>query len=81
MRSKKLNESYRDLFFKGGRLDILCGYQEMTRQVAEAADERQVKFGKGLESLEECPCGCGLKNDVCPDRSAAVKRISDEIPF
>lgn len=63
-------------------LDILWGYQEMDSQIEAARDERRtIQFGCGLEIIKECPCGCGLKNDICPERAAAVKRINDEIPF
>lgn len=75
MNAKKLNDSHRSLFLDGGRLDILWAYDE-------ANDERNfIKFGKGLELIEECPCGCGLKNEICPDRIETMKRTNGEIPF
>jgi hypothetical protein len=76
MDSKTINASHRKLFLQGGRLDILY------RQVKEDADKYQaIKFGQGLELIKECPCGCGLKNDVCPARSDFIRRLNDEIPF
>jgi len=83
MNAKKLNNSYRTLFLSGGQLDILLwGHAELKRQMVVAADERQaIKFGKGLELLDECPCGCGLQGDVCEARRAKMKKLNDEIPF
>lgn len=73
---KNKNRSERRLFLQGGRLDIL--FEEATD---EANERKEIKFGRGLELLKECPCGCGLENDVCPDRTVIVKRLNDEIPF
>jgi hypothetical protein len=83
MISQKKNGSLRGLFLAGGRLDILLwAHREMDRQQVAAADERQaIRFGKGLELVKECPCGCGLQGDVCPARAATIKRLGDEIPF
>lgn len=85
MIAKNKNQSERRLFLQGGRLDILLWeYSELNRQLNETNDECQpIQFERGLELLKEClcPCGCGLKNDICPDRAAFTKRLNDEIPF
>ena len=76
MIAKNRIQSERALFFQGGRLDIL-----LCADVEKNIDEPQaVAFGKGLELLEECPCGCGLKN-VCQGHQAKMKALNDEIPF
>lgn len=77
----------RNLFFSGSQLDILLwGYAEMDRQLARAEEERAAirhrnEFGVSNDLVSECPCGCGLKGDICEVRAETVKRINSEIPF
>jgi len=66
---------------KSGRLDILLwGVQECDRQMAELKQEQKARFSE-FGKIKECPCGCGLKNDICDDQLARVKAASDDIPF
>lgn len=83
MNAQQKNLSETLLFERGGRLDILLwGYQELERQAEEGRREHKVLFGGGkLELIEECPCGCGLKNDICEARRLAMDVINGEIPF
>jgi len=37
--------------------------------------------GFAAQTVEECPCGCGLKNDVCAEQLARVKAHNDALPF
>lgn len=76
MDAKTRNESYHRLFTNGGRLDILLwAYQE-------AEDEPEVtRLDFGHQTIKECPCGCGLENDVCEERKIKMKKLADEIPF
>ncbi len=52
------------------------------------ADEKETEKGRREhrdvykdEFIKECPCGCGLKDDICETRRAAVKAANDQIPF
>jgi hypothetical protein len=79
MDAKSRNRSLRSLYLTGGKLDILLwGYAEMERQCGTS---NKKKFDVGNDVIDECPCGCGLLNDICPDRVAKMKAQADEIPF
>jgi hypothetical protein len=81
--------SERAMFLNGGRLDVLMyGYEESERQFAEARkrekDEALKIMVRGLRefgAIKECPCGCGLKNDICQAHASVVADKNDEIPF
>lgn len=75
MNSKKSNASLRALFINGGRMDILFEDADLP------LEETNERFIFRPQLIKECPCGCGLKNDICDARAAAVKRLNDEIPF
>lgn len=76
------NTSERSLFLNGGRLDILMwGYREMVRQIDEAISERRRSMRELFPLVDECPCGCGLQNDICNAHLDAVAAANDEIPF
>ncbi len=83
MNAGQRNESYR-LLFHGGLGVLLWGYQEMDRQFAEANAGRRAEFAYQREMqnwiIEECPCGCGLKNDFCDAHLAAIA-AREELPF
>ena len=32
-------------------------------------------------TVAECPCGCGLKHDICTEQLARVKVHNDALPF
>ena len=75
MNSEKFNASTTSLFINGGRMDIL--FEDADRPLEETNE----RFIFRPQLIKECPCGCGLKNNVCDARAAAVKRINDEIGF
>lgn len=82
MNAKVKNASERGLFINGGRLDILIwGYQELDRQIGEAIVERRQTTRMQFDVVDECPCGCGLKNDICDAHLDAVAQANDELPF
>jgi len=46
--------------------------------------EESKRFAEGLKSFgmfTECPCGCGLKNDICDEWANIIRAKNDEIPF
>jgi hypothetical protein len=70
MISGNMNKSYRMLFFGGLSFDKPKG-QEVNTQKAKP-------FGYGLEIVKECPCGCGLKENICEERA---EKTDNEMPF
>jgi len=83
MNAKRLNESHRRLFINGGLDILLWGVQKAERQFAEAREERRAQFFASLKDarFEVCPCGCGLKGDVCDSHIAIVNAQNEQLPF
>jgi hypothetical protein len=76
--AKRYNRSIRLLYLNGGRLDLLLyGLQESQRQF----DEQDKMDMKAFGFVKECPCGCGLKGEICKKQLAKVRAANDEIPF
>jgi len=45
-------------------------------------ESKQVAEGlKSFGMISECPCGCGLKNDICPEWANIIRAKNEEIPF
>lgn len=81
MNAKAKNASERKLFM-GGRLDILLwGYQELDSQIDEAITERRQAIKIQFKIVDECPCGCGLKNDICNAHLDAIAKANNDLPF
>jgi hypothetical protein len=76
MNAKELNGSYRSLFLRGG-LGVL--WSDETPAETPAPFKIPIRFGDKV--IHKCPCGCGLKGEICADHAAERQRISDELPF
>lgn len=83
MNAKHRNRSERALFLRGGRLDVLLwGTWEAERQFAEGRREAREKYARlHPDTVEACPCGCGLQNAICDSHIARVNAANEEIPF
>lgn len=81
MNAKHINAAYRSLYMNGGRL--LALFAETERQFTEArAEQEELKKWKSLaRPVAECPCGCGLKNDICDAQAERVKMANEDLPF
>jgi hypothetical protein len=78
MNARAQNDSTRALFFNGGRLDVL--FQDEAAET-ESSAQTATQFRFVMELLGECPCGCGLKDDICETCQTATKAANDAIPF
>ena len=78
MNAKQINRSHRLLYIDGDLSLLLYGTNELNCQMAE---DKQENLAKLFGIVEECPCGCGLKNAVCNTQYEKVKVANDEIPF
>jgi hypothetical protein len=83
MTNAKRNQSERELFLSGGRLDVLLwGHQEAQRQFAEARQEARERYmSLRPEPVEACPCSCGFAGAVCDAQIARVNAANEELPF
>lgn len=83
MNARHLNRSHRLLFINGSLDILLWASEEAKRQFAEARQERRARFFASLAGarVEVCPCGCGLKGDVCDSHIATVNTRNEQIPF
>jgi len=57
---------------------LVWASQELNRQMDELKREDKASL---FDPVEECPCGCGLKDDVCDAQLARVKAKNDALPF
>lgn len=66
------------------RIDLLLwASNEMARQFEEARQEQVEKY---FGAVDACPCGCGLRGDVCSEELGRVelerlRQGIDDLPF
>jgi len=85
MNAHTRNNSHRLLFHNGGSLLALWAQGEMSRQFSEMRQDEEASR-KAFQALahntvSECPCGCGLKNDICNEQAERVRQANEELPF
>ncbi len=89
MNAKTRNSALTAAFKYGGRGDVLLwGKLESDRQIEESCQREKEEaykiMVKGLKSfgeIKECPCGCGLKGDICQAHASVIVAKNEEIPF
>ncbi len=89
MNAKTRNSALKAAFKDGGWGDVLLwGKLESDRQIEESCQREKeeahrimVKGLKSFGTIEECPCGCGLKEEICEAHVSAIVAKNEEIPF
>jgi len=77
MNAQQRNKSLRLLY--NGVLNVL--WEECNHQIDELVAEKRQGARCTIGTVEECPCGCGLQNDICDAHLDAVRIANEKIPF
>jgi len=85
MNAQTRNKSLRILFHRGVSLSVLWAQGETSRQFSEMRQDEEASR-KAFQALahntvSECPCGCGLKSDICEAHAERVRQANYELPF
>ncbi len=87
MNAQTRNSALTAAFKYGGRGDVLLGLgtesesEESRQSDKEEAHRIMVKGLKSFGNILECPCGCGLKEEICEAHLAKIALKNAEIPY